>query len=56
MPKIRKPKIQIKRAKTSLGWAHRIYVDGTYMGTALTIASARESAKRMLARRPKQSG
>ena len=44
-----KPKVQIKRTKTSLGWAYRIYVDGAYMGTGLTRASARDGAKRMLA-------
>ena len=41
-------KNQIKRQKTSLGWAYRIYIDGTYMGTGLTQASARDGAKRML--------
>jgi hypothetical protein len=45
----RKPKVRIKRTKTSLGWAYRIYVDGAYVGTGLTRASAREGAKRMLA-------
>ena len=44
-----KPKVQIKRQKVSLGWAYRIYIDGTYMGTGLTQASARTGAKRMLA-------
>jgi hypothetical protein len=38
----------IKRQKVSLGWAHRIYIDGNYMGTGLTQASARDGAKRML--------
>ena len=45
----KKPKVQIKRQKTSLGWAYRTYVDGTYMGTGLTQASARTGAQRMLA-------
>ena len=48
MPRTKKPKVQIKREKTSLGWAYRIYIDGAYMGTGLTAASAREGAKRML--------
>jgi len=26
----KKPKVQIKRQKVSLGWAYRIYVDGMY--------------------------
>jgi hypothetical protein len=38
-----KPKLQIKRR------VYRIYIRGTYMGTGLTQASAREGAKRMLA-------
>lgn len=45
----KKPKVQINRQKTSLGWAYRIYINGHYMGTGLTQASAREGAKRMLA-------
>lgn len=45
----KKPKVQIKREKTSLGWAYRIYVGGMYMGTALTQAGARDSVPRMLA-------
>ena len=48
MADTKKAKVQIKRTKTSLGWAYRIYIDGTYMGTGLTQASAREGAKRML--------
>jgi hypothetical protein len=44
----KKPKVQIKRQKVSLGWAYRIYIGGTYMGTGLTQASACEGAKRML--------
>lgn len=50
MARSKKPKVQIKRTKTSLGWAYRIYIGGTYMGTGLTQASAREGAKQMLAR------
>jgi len=38
MPRTKKPKVQIKRRKTSLGWAYRIYIDGTYMGAGLTLA------------------
>ena len=49
MAHTKKPKVQIKRQKVSLGWAYRIYIDGAYMGTALTRASARDGAKRMLA-------
>jgi len=49
MPRTKKPKVQIKRTKTSLGWAYRVYIDGAYMGTGLTQASARDGAKRMLA-------
>ena len=48
MARAKKPKVQIKRQKTSLGWAYRIYIDGNYMGTGLTQASARDGAKRML--------
>jgi len=43
-----KPKVQIKREKTALGWAYRIYVGGTYMATALSRASAQKGAKRMI--------
>lgn len=49
MARTKKPKVQIKREKTSLGWAYRIYIGGMYMGTALTQAVARESVPRMLA-------
>jgi hypothetical protein len=48
MPRTKKPKVQIKREKTSLGWAYRIYIGDMYMGTGLTRASARDGAKRML--------
>ena len=48
MARTKSPKVQIKRQKTSLGWAYRIYIDGMYMGTGLTRASARDGAKRML--------
>ena len=48
MADTKKAKVQIKRTKTSLGWAYRIYIDGTYMGAGLTRASARHGAKRML--------
>jgi len=44
----KKPKVRIKRQRVSPGWAYRIYIDGTYMGTGLTHASAREGAKQML--------
>ena len=54
MPRTKNPKIQFKRAKTSLGWGYRIYIDGKYMGAGLTQASAREGAKQILARRSKQ--
>ena len=48
MSRPKKPKVQIKRTKTSLGWAYRIYVDGTYVATAMTRESARESVPRVL--------
>ena len=32
MARTQKPKVQIKRQKVWLGWANRIYIDGTYMG------------------------
>jgi hypothetical protein len=54
MSRPKKPKVQIKREKTSLGWAYRIYIDGEYAGAGLTRESAREGAKQMLARRIKQ--
>ena len=49
MARTKKPKVQIKRQKTSLGWAYRIYIDGKYMGTGLTLVSARRAVPRMLA-------
>ena len=49
MARTKKPKVQIKRQKTSLGWAYGIYIDGMYVGTGLTRASARDGAQRMLA-------
>ena len=49
MARTKKPKVQIKRQRTSLGWAYCIYIDGTYMGTGLTRASARTGGQRMLA-------
>jgi hypothetical protein len=48
-PGSKKPKVQIKRHKSSLGWAYRIYIGGAYMGTGLTQASTRDGATRMLA-------
>ena len=42
MARTKKPKVQIKRQKTSLGWAYRIYINGSYMATSLTQASARD--------------
>lgn len=44
----KKPKVQIKRERTSLGWTYRIYINGDYMGVGLTPESAREGAKRLL--------
>jgi len=38
MPR-KKPKVQIKRQKVSLGWVYRIYIDGTYTGTGLPRVS-----------------
>ena len=43
------PKVQIKRTKTPLGWAYRIYIGGMYIGTTLTKASAHEAVPQMLA-------
>ena len=48
MARVKKPKVQIKRQKTSLGWAYRIYIDGMYMATGLTQASARRRAAKTL--------
>jgi len=48
MARTKKLKVQIKCQKVSLGWAYRIYSDGMYMGTGLTMASARDSSQRML--------
>ena len=48
MARATKPKVHIKRQKTSLGWAYRIYIDGSYVGTGLTQASARDGSRRML--------
>lgn len=44
----KKTRVKIKHEKVSLGWAYRVYIDGTYMGTGLTLASARDGVKRML--------
>jgi hypothetical protein len=49
MARTQKPTVQIKRVKTSLGWACRIYIDGEYLGTGLTQDSARTGAQRVLA-------
>jgi hypothetical protein len=49
MARTKKPKVVIKREKTSLGWAYVIYIDGMHMGAGLTKASAREAVPRMLA-------
>jgi hypothetical protein len=46
----KKPKVQIKRQRVSLGWAYRIYIGGNYMGL-----NASFGAKRMLAIYLKQS-
>ena len=48
-PAPKSPRCRSNAKKTSLGWAYRIYIDGAYMGTGLTQASARDGAKRMLA-------
>jgi hypothetical protein len=45
MARTKKPKVQIRHEKTSLGW---VYIDGDYMGAGLTPESAREGAKRLL--------
>ena len=31
MAHVKKPKVQIKRQKVSLGWTYRIQIDGAYM-------------------------
>ena len=49
MPRTKKAKVKSKREKTSLGWAYRIYIDGMYLGTALTAESARKSVPGMIA-------
>lgn len=48
MARTKKPKVEIKRHKASLGWAYRIYINGEYMATGLTEAEAREAVPRML--------
>jgi len=45
MVRTKETRVQIKRERTSLGWAYRIYIDGEYMGAGLTQASAREGTK-----------
>jgi hypothetical protein len=45
MPRTKKPKVVIRRERTSLGWAYRIYINGEYMGAGLTRESAREAGK-----------
>jgi len=52
--KQKKPKVRIRRIRTALGWGHRVYVDGVYMGTAFTLESARASVQRMIALYAKQ--
>jgi hypothetical protein len=49
VPKSKKPKVQIKRHKSSLGWVYRIYIGGMYMAAASSREVARESTGRMLA-------
>jgi len=44
----KKPKVKIKREKTSLGWLYRIYIDGMLMGGALSRDVAQKSVPRML--------
>ena len=44
----KKPKVQIKRLRTSLGMAYRIYINGQLMAAAFTPAEAREALPRML--------
>ena len=48
MQRTKKPKVQIKRQKGVARLGYRIYIDGTYMGTGSTRASARDGAQRML--------
>lgn len=49
MASTKKPKVKIKRTKTSLGWCYRIYIDGMLMGAALSRDVAKKSMPRMLA-------
>jgi hypothetical protein len=39
MVRAKQSKVHIKREKTSLGFAYRIYIDGDYMGAGLTRES-----------------
>lgn len=48
MRRTKKPKVQIKRERTSLGWAYRVYVDGGYMTTCLTLTAAHKCIPRVL--------
>ena len=45
MARTKKRKVQIKRQKVWLGWANRIYIDGTYMGPA-RVGSAKHHRRR----------
>jgi hypothetical protein len=49
MPRTKKPKVKIKRERTSLGWAYRIYIGGILMGAALSRYEANKCVPRMLA-------
>ena len=49
MARTQKPKVQIKRQKVWLGWANRIYIDGTYMGAG-TRAGERKRTSPMWGR------
>jgi hypothetical protein len=40
----KKPKVQIKREKTSPGWAYRIYIVGMLMGASLSRAQREHAA------------
>ena len=51
MARRKTPKVEIRRVKANLGSAYRIYIDGEYMGPGLTRESAREAAKRILAKK-----
>jgi len=49
MARPKKPKVKIKRTKSSLGWTDPIYIDDNYMDGTKRQHRPAEGAKRMLA-------